>query len=309
MTCCVIQRYTLEDFESIIDEGFEVLLPSSTLDLISVLAEEVGAPSYVKTPVFEKRNDKKRSKFLPVADDEWNAIRNFKTIQLEEKTGVYKNIDDIRNILNKLTDDTYENSLNDLYVPIDGIIDDSENYDKVVNIIFDIASSNSFFSKIYAKLYYNLIDKYPIFKEKITMKFKNFIEDIDKIEFCDPDEDYNKFCDNNKLNEQRRALSLFYVNVMKYDVIQVEDVIELMEKIQALIYKYIYEENKTSIIEEITEILYIIITNSVEELKDSPAFPNLFTKITTVTNLSSSSCSSLSNKIIFKHMDILELFE
>jgi hypothetical protein len=49
-------RYTLNDFNNIINTGFNYNLPDATLKLISSLASEVGAPNYVKTPTFQKKD-------------------------------------------------------------------------------------------------------------------------------------------------------------------------------------------------------------------------------------------------------------
>ena len=48
-------RYTLNDFNNIIFNGFNYELPAETIRVISELALEVGSPDYVKTPTFQKR--------------------------------------------------------------------------------------------------------------------------------------------------------------------------------------------------------------------------------------------------------------
>ena len=50
-------RYTLDDINSILFNGFEYNLPEKTLEIISNLALQVGSPDYVKTPVFKKREN------------------------------------------------------------------------------------------------------------------------------------------------------------------------------------------------------------------------------------------------------------
>lgn len=47
--------YTLKDFTNITFDGFDFTLPEATLALISELSLEVGSPSYIKTPVFQKK--------------------------------------------------------------------------------------------------------------------------------------------------------------------------------------------------------------------------------------------------------------
>ena len=54
---------------------------------------------------------------------------------------------------------------------------------------------------------------------------------------------------------------------MKYEIISEYDIIELVDMLQDLIYKNIDIENMSSLIEEITEHLFIIIKNCTEELK------------------------------------------
>ena len=49
------QRYSLKDFQDIIFNGFQFELPDSTLKLVNELSNEVGSPTYVKTPIFQKR--------------------------------------------------------------------------------------------------------------------------------------------------------------------------------------------------------------------------------------------------------------
>ena len=47
-------KYTLDDFKNIRFNGFDFVLPEDTITLISNLSLEVGSPTYVKTPIFQK---------------------------------------------------------------------------------------------------------------------------------------------------------------------------------------------------------------------------------------------------------------
>ena len=89
------QRYTLETINDIIFQGFDYALPEVTMKLISEIALKVGAPDYVRTPVFQKRENplkselhqqvlqkdsykkKKGNKSMEIVnDDDWDVIRN-----------------------------------------------------------------------------------------------------------------------------------------------------------------------------------------------------------------------------------------
>lgn len=48
-------KYTLDDFNTMIFNGFNYELPNDVLNTISEIALEVGSPNYVKTPVFKKK--------------------------------------------------------------------------------------------------------------------------------------------------------------------------------------------------------------------------------------------------------------
>ena len=95
-------KYTLDDFKNIRFNGFDFVLPEDTITLISNLSLEVGSPTYVKTPIFQKRDptkipqndllngkNKRKTKSREVMnDDDWETIRNFQSTKLEMKEGV-----------------------------------------------------------------------------------------------------------------------------------------------------------------------------------------------------------------------------
>jgi hypothetical protein len=154
------KQYTLQDFNTIIWGGFSSdLEDSGVIELISSLADKVGAPSYIKTPVFPKREkqekmDNANNKFdnkqnvLPTAsssagnnngnnvrrgrntpsqitDDDWNMIRKFQKTELRKAEGIEKRIDTIRSLLNKLTETTYDVVKNEIFDEVKEIIDNA----------------------------------------------------------------------------------------------------------------------------------------------------------------------------------------
>ena len=120
-------KYNLQDFTNISFAGFDFVVPENTMALISTLSMEVGSPTYIKTPIFQKKdtndninaftsstsikpslNKKRRgNKGMEITTDEWESIRTFQTTKIEQKTGIDGKIDQIRLMLNKLTDKTF----------------------------------------------------------------------------------------------------------------------------------------------------------------------------------------------------------
>lgn len=150
------KQYTLQDFNTIIWGGFSSdLKDSGVIELISSLADKVGAPSYIKTPVFPKRekqekmetnNNNKfdakqnvlaaasssnvgvrrgRNKPSQITDDDWNMIRTFQKTELRKAEGIEKRIDTIRSLLNKLTEATYDVVKNEIFDEVKEIIDNA----------------------------------------------------------------------------------------------------------------------------------------------------------------------------------------
>jgi hypothetical protein len=169
-------KYTLKDFNDIIFNGFNFVLPDETVELISRLSKEVGSPDYVKTPVFKKRENplKTEQPFLKRRSDELRSS-SFQTTKLEDKVGIDAKIDVIRSHLNKMTDKNYIDMRNKIIDIIDNLITENVTDDdmlRVSTIIFEIASNNRFFSKIYAELYSDLLSKYDAMKTVFRGQFE-----------------------------------------------------------------------------------------------------------------------------------------
>lgn len=312
MAACIV--YTRNDYDRIKKEGFVYDLPQETLDTIKKIASNVGAPEYIKTPHFEKRTyNKQRIHIKEVSDMEWNTIRNFKATVIEKKKGVELSIDTIRKHLNKMTAKTYDTLLAQICAEID-LLNAAEPIDeelraelkKIGDAIFEIASGNRFYSGMYAALYKELMIKYAFMQTILTDKLNTDVHLFNDFEYCSPDKDYDKFCNNNKANEKRRALGLFYVNLMLQQIIPKSTIIGMIDELQTGLVDYIGKENNANIVEEMSELLFALITIGAPELKSvKPDWDQIIAKITAISVMKAKSAPSISNKTIFKHMDIL----
>jgi hypothetical protein len=303
-------RYTLKDFNDIIFNGFNIDLSDETIKNISGLAKEVGSPDYVKTPIFKKKeNPMKVEPILKRKKDSADDTA-FQTTKLEEKSGVDAQIDLIRSCLNKMTDKNYIDIRNKLMTIIDGLVTSNDDMLRVSTIIFDIASNNRFFSKIYADLYTVLISKYDIMKVVFENSLNLFIQLFNTIEYVESTIDYDKFCRINKDNEKRKALSSFFINLMLNGVISKAQIIEITRNLMGQIYTFIVQENKKNEVDELTENisllyrkeLYNLVNNY--ELIDGMTIPETIHKL---AHCKVKDYKSLTNKTIFKFMDLVEM--
>jgi len=332
----ITKQYSILDYEDITNAGFLCNLSQETLDIISKLSEQVGAPTYIKTPIFLKKEHRstnvvgggigsgggggggsfKKNKNKPseITDDDWEVIRAFQTTQKHVSEGIQKNVDNIRGYLNKITDANEEAMTKDIKAEISQLIEHDTSHENMMKIgysIFNIASSNSFYSALYARLFKSLMNDYDIFKKIFEDNFKEFMNLFESIEFVDPKKNYDKFCEYTKTNDKRRAMSLFVVNLMINNIISKDEIIEIIKQLQTLISSYLHKPEKANEVEELTENLFIVITKSKDYLgKDETksSWESIIKNIEFVTVLKPKmkEYPSITNKTIFKHMDIFE---
>ena len=97
--------------------------------------------------------------------------------------------------------------------------DENKEYlEKIGKTIFQIGSKNKFWCNLYAQLYKDIIDEFPIMKDICISNFESFMDIFTTFNFIDADEDYNLFCEYNKENEKRRSLSHFFVLCAKSSI-------------------------------------------------------------------------------------------
>ena len=300
-------KYELEQILSIEENRTIIELEQTVIDQINAISNRVGAPSYSKTPIF-----KKKRKDNYVSNKHWEALRNFKETKFEEKKGIELDIVNIKLNLNKLTDKTYDKILQNVIDIIDKNKENNKNNELEIigKAIFQIGSTNKFWSTLYARLYHDLINKFPFMNDICKKNFNTFKEILLNIRYVDPKDNYDLYCEINKENEERKGLSKFLAICTNRKIILKKDMMEIIHGL----FNYIdinlnSIENKNQI-EEIVENLYILLNNLLSSIKeDKTLFDDLHKKINYFTELKISEHVALSNKILFKFIDILEVFD
>jgi hypothetical protein len=298
--------YSHQDFQNIIFDGFQFSLPEETIVLINELASKVGAPTYIKTPVFKKKEPPTAT---ATVNETWEKVRSFKTTKIEQKQGIDSKIDMIRFHLNKITDKNYIDCHNKIVDLLNELIENNIKDEDLMRIcvhIFEIASNNRFYSKLYADLYSDLITRFDIMKTIFNNSFNSFMELFNHVEYVDPAVNYDAFCKNNKDNECRKSLSTFILNLMKNNIISREKVTILLSQLLSQVQEFILLENKKNEVDELTENIALLFKAELvaEIMINGVSF------MTILQNLAKSkmkSYPSLSNKSIFKYMDLCEL--
>ena len=63
-----VLKYTIQEFNAITFNGFNLSLQEDTIKIISELSLQVGSPSYLKTPVFQKKENPLKQSTQPSVD-------------------------------------------------------------------------------------------------------------------------------------------------------------------------------------------------------------------------------------------------
>ena len=313
MTSIEIRRYSVENVQTIKDDGFLFELPVDTIAMINKIAEQVGSHGYIKTPTFNKRVKKK----VADIDPELLARFTFKPYVRDEEVvvTVITLENDIRSRLNKLASSNYDKLFDEISGYMNQIIDitednDDEPFNKVCNHIFDYATTNKVGVKTYAKMYVNLMGKFPALKMIFDKKFSNYIAMFNKIEQNDGTiSDYNYFCKISKINQQRRVFSLFVIELYKNGIVSLDNIVSIITSLQTDILYSVNWNNESTKCEEIGENVYIFIDNMCPDLMKHHSWDTIYGNIISTKNLSVKDIMSMSNKLKFRHMDMVDVIK
>ena len=243
------------------------------------------------------------------------------------KEGIEKDMNEIRISLNKISNKNYDTHRDTILSLVDNFIEDAMakemaaeeaglgetgpetdalgNIRKIAQFIFDIASSNKFYGEIYADLYKELVSKFVVFRTILNEMVFTYKDSIDTLRYVDSNVDYDAYCEYNKINEKRRASASFLVLLTTRTVLDPSILVELILHFQSVFTMYISEENRTNEVDEITELLFILITMGKDLLSQHPEWEAIILPgVVTASKLKAKEQRSLSSRAVFKYMDL-----
>jgi hypothetical protein len=326
------KKYSLNEINEISFTGFECILKNDILSLIEELTNKVSSPSYIKTPIFNKRikkipndigfqkkndekiNQKKKIKMNEILnDDDWDLLSSFEVTKIDKKQGIDTEIVNIRSLLNMLTESNLELKHENIIIILDKLdVYSLEEQNKIYNIIIDITSGNRFYSDIYAKLLSKISEKYKILIEILIERIELYLNNYEFVK--KNNESYDEMCKTNKENDKSEAFSLFLVNLEKYNVIKKEIIIDIIDKLLKKLLFYLKNILYKSMVDKIIENIFILYKK--EWARDISINENdIIIKTNTtklikgiIENININIYSGISNKSksYFKLIDILE---
>jgi len=233
-----------------------------------------------------------------------NAIKRSLNIPIKEnlkKTIVNKkeDISQIFKLLNKITDKNYDKLKEELFTIIDKI-DLTDEIKKITELIFKIASSNIYYSVIFSKLYTELISKKTEFYLVFQDHFDIHTSDIDQLNYVDPNVNYDEYCNYIKRVEHVKSSLMFFINLMKTNVCNLDNIVELCIKLQTTLINSDLVDDRN---DEYINNIHIIIKECIDYIVFHEKMELLYTNILQIQQ------KFKSKKIAFKCMDILDIIK
>ena len=208
------------------------------------------------------------------------------------------NLAEIKKCLNKITDETYEENK----LLLLRLFEQYDNKITAANTIYDILSSNYFYSHISAKLFISLTEITDIFKDILNERKECSFYNYKNIVSINSNDNYDSFCKNNKKNDIIKSQIKFNSEI--YKMSDLND--EYIENVIKFLINKIKEETNEVIIYELIENINIIITISIEKIKKIQYWNEFIEELNNIKS-KKEGYKHIKNKTIFKTMDILDL--
>ena len=305
----IMTMYTIEDINNISLTKYSYTLEAGVTDVIRKLGEEFGVsigdirPRQLRSPASSQDIWKK------------HASEPFKVTQFDKKEGLTKSISEFRLNMNKLSNKNYDSLYEKMIILIDEILSVEETeetpmderHKQIVNCIFDTANNNQFYAEIYAKLYKSLMEKYDFCKEMASTIIPVYNDSLQNIRYIDPNEDYDGFCAVNKENEKRKANWSFIIHLMKQDILEIDHLVKVFDKMCEIIDAQMDDEKMSSITDEITANIFVLISSAMDNMMQLDVWANIYERIQAYSKYKHKDHPGLSSRTIFKYMDIVDL--
>ena len=296
--------YTLIEYTDIREQLIEFNLDESTLNNIKKLTAELGIDTTLKPkPLVKKEKPYK-----------WTKQEQFKATELIKKEGIEELLDEFRGILNKLSSTNYDNLKESILNCIDSILkleeyEESIKYDKIMDRFNDVIKNNRYFTDLYVKIFILLNERHIYFENYHSSFLDMYNELLDNIEYNDPDEDYDKYCVSNKINEQRKTILTFIIKCVPVEIYSFNELIQIMTELRNRLDLQKNEKEFVHINEEITENISVLMTEGKDLIMKEVSKYELIDQMKAYSQMKSKEYEGFSSRMRFKYMDIIELYK
>tara|TARA_B100002051_G_scaffold276113_1_gene322576 strand:+ start:999 stop:1949 length:951 start_codon:yes stop_codon:yes gene_type:complete len=281
----------------------------SVAAIIRNLTSRVGAPEYVRTPQFVRKG---RRYGRGAKDGSWSGsapaqVPGFKPTVIAKREGVLGRIDRIRKHINKMSAKTYVSLRDKAFAEMEGDLTRDEEI-RVADAVFALLSTNGFYGELYATFYAAILDRFPAMRSVLTANMSQACKELTRVECCDSNADYDKFCLNNRTNAGLRATGAFYVHLAGAGCVSVGDVLTVLSHIQREIESEASGPAACAMRDELAERVYAMLAaEAAAELAKDPRWPEAVERVRAYSERTPSLDTGFTAKSVFRHLDIIDL--
>ena len=256
----------------------------------------------------------KRDKNRNLIESQWVKKEPFKATVIEKSAGIEELLDNLRGILNKLTTSNMEQHQEHIVKIINDIVNadieetDTDKYTKIMNCFFKIVINNRFYSEVYVELFIFILNNFILFEEYRNYFVDQYKDLMDEFEYVDPNDDYNKYCEINKLNENRKAILTFIIYSIKKELTSFNIINDILDYYFDKIESTKQQFSEVQINEEIVENIFVIFSDGKDILLNEVSRYVLISKVKDLITTKISMNKGFSNRMKFKCMDIMDLY-
>lgn len=262
----------------------------------------------------------KSTKFSALDEDAPAPTAVFKATKFAVKTGITKQINEIRMKINNISSATYAKNSAGIIDLISQWKEESENVEddmkQIAETVFDIMSKTKMNSDLNADLYKLCVVKFDadagqkegllgIFTKTLHTHISTLENMVQTVEYADPNQDYDKYCVYSKQISQIIAMCTFYVNCTKISIIPVDIVYSFLANLLGSLDTLLNETDKTAEVELIADIVFVIVESCHQHMVFDR--PELLKKVVDISAYKNKQFPSISNRFIFKFMDMRDL--
>ena len=248
-------------------------------------------------------------------DDKWRANKSsFQPTKIQRnKEGSNGTIDEIRLLLNKLTEKTYKKR-SDQIVEIVNKVESFDLKNEIAEQIINVACINNISSESYAKLLYEnrshlCVSEGNCIKNIFSSYSKSYVELIGVS--TSPDEDYDKFCEMNVLNNKRKGTTQFFCHLSENNLVSESEITNLIQEMIKLLNDQLNNSDALMSNEEIAENIFIITKYAFNNKKQTPQNASMARCILSAefSNYTKTKYVGITQKAKFKIMDIMDIIK
>lgn len=282
--------------------------------------------------------------------DDWTTLRSFKpTVVLptsasasdptkdQDKEQREKDVLWMRASFNKLSPKNFDTqcvAILDMTANKDAAAD-AEILHRIVELVFEIASTNKLHVALYARLYRKFVEQEQpkpnsdVFSTQIRTKLTKFRHTFDTMVYADPNVDYDGYCRFIKDNDRRRAFGSFLVEYVAIsessDILNlfVSIVVNLQSKFMSLMRMPLSQDpipepgHNEVLVEEMSEVLAILMEKMATTIPtipthsewENPLLQQLELLVKTPSAELKTQFPFATRRILFKQMDLMETIQ